>query len=362
MSLQILILTSICITLVWHLIDSRVGLNKEDLSELGIALLINIIFASLMAGTFTIYKNSKVKDTQIFNGEVLKKEIKRVSCSHSYQCMCVTQPNGPRICQTCYRHAYDLDYIVYTSVGDIKIKRIDSRGINVPPRFEQVKIGEPASLEYNYKNYLLSSKDTLFLDDYQSIKEKYSHYTNIPYPRTRDYYRINRVVDLMNSRESRKVSKEINDYLNDELKTLGKSHQLNIVVYITREDEDFFYHIINSINGGKQNDVILVLGLDKNVKYIKSTSFAKGTNNALLHNKIALFSSDLKTTPIKAEDSLTVIRDVLVLIKDNFKRVPPEQYQFKMDAIEIPVPLIIFIILLNIGCSVGINLFLSKQR
>lgn len=232
---------------------------KEGLIILGVqsVLLSAIVFGSLYG---------QGSDRQILNGQVTGKLSEEVSCEHSYECNCyyTTSCSGSgadrscsqtRHCSTCYEHSYDVDWRVKSSVGDVLINRVDRQGLDEPPRFSSVLVGEPFAKEGNYYNYIKASPFSIFNKSTLDSKVVVP-----PYISVYDYYRINRVVDFGNGF---KHDGTLNTLLNESLKTLGSTKKVNVVVVLHNKGQSFSEALKAKHLGGKINDVYVVLDITK---------------------------------------------------------------------------------------------------
>lgn len=108
---------------------------------------------------------SATDDTLILNGQVIGKERNQVNCEHAYRCNCrqsCSDKTCSQVCNTCFEHRNDWDWDVQSTVGVFTINRIDKRGSQEPPRWTEVKLGEPAANTYSYTNYLKAAPNSLF--------------------------------------------------------------------------------------------------------------------------------------------------------------------------------------------------------
>lgn len=263
-------------------------------------------------------------DTEILNGYVTGKERNQVSCEHQYVCgqSCSSDAKGNLSCVPIYcdEHNYDIDWDVHTTVGTIEIDRIDRQGVRQPPRWAQVKIGEPAATESSYMNYVLNNKDSLFSKSDRQFAEKFKDH--IPkYPRVYDYYRVSRVLNMSG------IDLPVdywNEYLNNTLKTLGAAKQVNIVWVVTSgQPIEYFQGLLYAWSGGKKNDVIVVTDIsrDMTINWGKSTSFVDGMNNMTLHSRNGQV---LTGKPM----GIAVFQEVAANISKEYQRVPMKEMDY----------------------------------
>lgn len=278
----------------------------------------------IQAGAYAAFSLGSAADVEILNGYVTGKTREKVSCEHQYQCgqTCSTDSKGNQSCVPIYcdEHDYDVDWDVHTTVGDLTIKRIDRQGLRQPPRWAQVKIGEPAAQDHLYQNYVLGNRDSLFSRSDEQFAQKFKDY--IPaYPKVYDYYRVNRVLNMSG------LNLPVgywNDYLNGVLKTLGAERQVNIVWVITSgQPIEYFQGLVYAWAGGKKNDVIVVTDITKDMKinWGKSTSFADGMNNMELHSRNGL---SLTGQPM----GIAVFQEVATNISKGYNRVSMKEMDY----------------------------------
>lgn len=235
------------------------GRGKITPKEFGLHLLAQLFIAIISAAV--IY-HQNVIDTETLNGAVINKKRVEVHCRHSYSCHCVTISCGKgcvsTICQTCYDHDYDVDWNVYSNIGDWGIDTLDRQGLKEPPRWTIVKVGEPVSKQDTYENYIKGAPGTLFKD--QGLEEKYK--AVMPdYPGTiYDYYRNDRVVTIGYALP------ELKQWVND-VSTLnsivGYQKGCNIILVVGRKlNREYFYALSQHWIGGKKNDITVLISMD----------------------------------------------------------------------------------------------------
>lgn len=314
-------LTLLIIPLIIIIIGSQFT-KKICWRELIMMIGAQIIIAGISC---VIVSCQNTQDVEVINGEVLSKTSKHVSCSHSYRCFCHQSCSGTgknrschEVCQTCYRHSYDVSWYVRSNIETITISRIDSQGLKEPPRWSRVKIGEPYATLQNYENYVKASPDTLFR--HQGSLEKYKN--SIPnYPdRVYDYYHINRLIEVgTNVSNKSKWNAEISE-IN---KRIGPKKQANFVLVFTNKPHDYFYALQQAWIGGKKNDIIVVIGLEHNnnkPKWVEVMAWAK--NKDIYVN---LRDDILELTTITPE---TLLPTVEADIMKYFIRKPMHDFEY----------------------------------
>lgn len=315
--------------------------SKISGPELAISI---AIFAVLSSVSWYFMNTAAIFDTQVLNGVVTGKDREIVHCRHSYSCHCRRDSKGNQSCDTCYEHPYDVDYTVNTSVGNIDIPSIDPQGLFPSPYWEAAKSGEPAAVEKTYLNYLKASPDSIFYHDPKSVK--------VPgYPRVYDYYKYNRVINVGTTADTSKL----NDDLNETLKSLGASKQVNIIVVLTNQSPATADDLRVGWLGGKKNDVIVVLGLDgQTIAWQKIFSWAE---NDIFNVELRDGLANLKTYNA---DSIAQI--VAAQIQKNFVRKSMKDYAYLMDDYHPAMWMIILYVILLWSVAGGLMYFMYKEE
>lgn len=207
-------------------------------------------------------------DVETWNGVITAKEKEKVSCSHSYSCNCHQVCSGSgkdqscsQVCDTCYEHSYDVNWFAKTSNGErVDVARLDSQGLDQPPRWSSISMGEPTSIPHSFENFIKGAPGTLFRKTGQDKK-----FAVPSYPEVYDYYRMNRLIAdsgmLYDAANWNADLSQINA-------RVGARKQVNAMVILTMQPREFFYSLEEKWIGGKKNDAILVIGVDSDLKPI----------------------------------------------------------------------------------------------
>lgn len=252
-------LSLLAIPVLIALLAFAFGKGEITLKEFGIHLLVQLIIAIISAAIIYHYN---VTDIETLNGSVTNKERVRVHCRHSYPCNpypCACGKSGCSTCwHTCYLHSYDIDWDVYTNIGDFTIDTIDSQGLKEPPRWTVVQKGDPVVRHNSYDNYIKGAPGTLF--KYQGLTEKYASIM-ATYPASiYDYYKKDRVVTINYPLQDLKGWNEDLSKLNSKV---GYDKECNVILVIgSKIDRDYFYALSQHWIGGKKNDIIVVIDMD----------------------------------------------------------------------------------------------------
>lgn len=302
-----------------------------NIAPVYLAIMVVLVFsATLIVGAVS----KKSEDLMILNGQVTGKSKVKVSCSHSYSCMCVTI-NKVQTCQTCYEHNHDFDWRVYSTVGGTEIERVDSQGVKEPPRFTKVIVGEPFSITKTYKNYIKGSPHSVF-KDYGAFKD-----VEVPsFPKVYDYYRVSHVIDW--NSEYKSGIRSIDKMLSDRLATASMKAKANVIIVFYSGSPDLIQALKVKNFGGRTNDLVIGLNLDKdgNIRHVSSFSWSK---NAIVDVKMRDIILDLKQINVMNQKIL-VDKIEYVLVK-YYQRRDNEEFKYLEANKEIPTWFYIVLIL-----------------
>lgn len=330
MNFFIIAVPALLILLIMKFRYSHEITTKECLYHFGavcvsIAIMMGITYASLYVS---------MSDTEILNGKVLSKSrdvewcnSQSSSCKHytwHERCSYYTDSKGKRqkSCESykVFDYAYEVDWHVKTSVDSHEIERVNRQGTKMPPRWAMVNIGDPASTTHRYINYLLGNKDSLFYQQQYEKDYTEAYKKSLPeYPQIYDYYRINHVINLTNVDDA-----GYNDYINNALRDMGASKQVNILLIMyPAKNAEFVKAVTGKWRGGKKNDVIMFAGIDDDgtVSKFSSTSFAQGMQNEFLH-------STLRMDALTEKMSLDLVQILVKDVNQHFKRLPNQEFEY----------------------------------
>lgn len=327
------------ILLLWVLYffsDRRTPIQFVGLATLGLFVVATFMTAMIAS--------SQVWDRQIMNGEVTKKYRDTVSCSHSYSCNCHTVTRGSgkdryttEECDTCYEHRHDYDWVVETTVGNLDIDRVNRQGDEEPPRFTKVVIGEPASREGTFKNYIKAAPQSLFNN--QLLQ---SPMPEVAYPNVYDYYRINRVL-CVGCTVPQVIRDRVNLRMNMALKQLGPKRHLNIVVVFTNQPQSYTQVLQARWVGGKQNDIVVLLNPGQ---WSSAFSFSKTT--------LVNYEMQDSINAVKFEgDYADALSDAIIAGTKSFVRKHMSEYEYLKADIHPSMGAIILCLILNLAFAVG---------
>lgn len=223
------------------------------------------IVAVLIGLCLLIAYNDKTTDVEVWNGQVTNKQRERVSCRHSYSCNCRQECSGSgnnrsctTVCDTCYEHNFDIDWKVLASTNEsARINTIDRQGLQMPPRWGDVYVGEPWASQHDFTNYIKANPDSVLFGtkgDMQKFGKMIPRYNAEIY----DYYKHDPVTNM----GVPNVDLAIWNWLIREVnKQLGPLKQVNVnLIFVPTNDRAYMLALKDAWMGGKKNDVDIVIG------------------------------------------------------------------------------------------------------
>lgn len=344
--------------LVWPFIAKRIWDTSINWTEMTIQI---VLVCAVTGATWGLGVYGQTQDTEIWNGQITNKLVNDGHYTRSYDCNCSTSCSGSgssrsctTVCQTCYEDHYTRSYDGYSTVGNFTFDSVDStsrirRNSFAPPMsYKNCQVGEPASREHGYTNYVQAVPESLF--NQSSGVETYAD--KVPaYPRVYNFYKINRVLQVGTSY---KYAQTLNDQLNAALKTLGPAKQANIIVILTGiNDPSYRYAVERAWLGGEKNDIVIFLGVDgDNITWVDIMTWALNKGNELFQVKLRDGLKKLGTI----EDPKVVSSTVVKYTKELYDRPEMKDFEYLQDAIEPPSWVIILAVIFAIGGSLGLTL------
>lgn len=345
------------IPLIWPLAAKLI--YKHEITFLEMALNVLVGVAIVLAGWYA-GKYGQMLDTEIVNGQVVSKYSEKVSCDHSYSCHCRPSCSGSgssrscsTTCDTCYEHAYDVDWKLKTTVGDIRISRVNRQGTIEPPRYTRASAGDPVAQSHTYVNYLKAAPESLFshLDKREAMEDFAGRLPAYP-GHVYDYHYVDRVLSLGVSLED---PAQWNTDLANALRDLGPSKEVNAVLVFTKDASPRIADALSgSWLGGKKNDVVVVIGAPQypNIEWVRVLSW---TPNELFKVKLRDALLDLKSIERNA-----VVNTLSTHIAQRYQRRHMQDFAYLESAIEPPRWVVILLVVVGLGSSVGLSIYLSR--
>lgn len=302
---------------------------------------------------FQLGKTMESRDYLIRNGEVTGKVRNHGTRIGTESCNC--NKNG---CSVCTYTIYTVDWIAKSNVGEIKLDHTESRSSFIyatsdPQIYKNVVIGEPAAVTKPYVNYVKAIPESLFNN---SSFKHHSYDKLIPeYPdNLHGKYKIKRVVKIGD------VAINTNGWdekLSVALKDWGFKRNANVVIVLTNEASDFATALSNKWINGRQNDIVVVFGLEKGTEKINWVKTFGWTNNEKFKLEIADELLKIKGD-VKIEDVLEVLNNKMqIFIERNLE----EDFDYLKDMVQ-PHPAWLFYTIVLTFAACAFALFFKRRH
>jgi len=307
------------------------------------------VTALVIFGIFAAGSVSQTRDTMFVNGVVTQLDPERQSCPigwndyrdsfcTEYRTRSVpdgqtcTTTNGRRSCTTNYKTQYNYiygweqRYFIRTTIQSYEIPRVDSQGVNTPPRFAEVQIGDPVASQVSYTNYIRGASNSLFNEQLPP-----DELPPIAYPSIRDFYHANRVI-VTGIESNTNFQQEWNSQLevvNSNIIETGA----NVIVVVTGYSQKFAEQLAQAWEAHNINDVIVVIGTDgQNVDWVDVRSWSSDSIvNIEIRDEI-LNLGTLDTTAITGIIESSIMSGYELQSMDNFEYladdIPPPTWAF----------------------------------
>lgn len=291
---------------------------------------------------WSLAKWGSTRDTENLNGRITRKIDGTQKCCHCQDVCTKKDDKGNCISyeEEC-SHFHDYYWKLATSVGDIDVE--DCSGYDNPPsEWERAFVGEPASVENGYTNYLLADPDSLMI---HGVTDKF----RVPkYPRVKGLYQVNHVVgDVSAPSGWQKEVREINA-------DLGHSNQVDVTILLTSEKDPTYAQAVeaNWLYGPK-NSLNIVMGVDgDSIRWVRVVTFSK-----VEMLKVRL-RDQLQGLSLNDPKVLNIIRSE---IKSGFHRTAMADFAYLASSAQPKGWALFGLIVLQLVVSVGLSILMHTK-
>lgn len=314
--------------------------------------------------------HSQTSDVMLVNGVVIDTEARRESCNQLWSdwpdgfCTnqqtrrvrdgetCTTDSEGKKSCtpryKTQYRSVYpwEIRYFVRSDIpSGYEIRRVDAQGVQVPPRFAEIEIGDPVTMEVSYTNYIKGAADTLF-------NQKLEEVPPIAYPSTFDYYKVRRVIYFGAPADSGTVEQWNEDLsvLNSEI----RETRANVIINVVGEDQSWAEGLAQAWDAHNINDVVVSIGVEQDrIVWVDVRSWSK---NELVD--IVIRDEIMSIGTIDPQRINAVIKDA---VTSNFEMQDMSAFEYLADDIDPPTWLYVIVGIILLIVTPITSIFLSRN-
>ncbi|MND77236.1 hypothetical protein D3C80_689060 [compost metagenome] len=208
-------------------------------------------------------------DTELISGAVTKKERVYDEEIETYICGHDSHGNAKYCTRTIPRWRWD----IISNIGDSYSDYTYSKN-RMPEIYAATQVGDPYSDTRTFKNYQRVSSQTVKFNRELEYKGWLP-----PYPAIYGGFKVSRAFSLVDGVDQRELSKA----LSIAHRSWGPSYGANAIVVILNDATDiasFREALYTKWNGGKKNDAVLILKLDKENKVSDVRTFGRSSDNA----------------------------------------------------------------------------------
>ena len=306
---------------------------ETGIQILSVSIILGIVWA---AGSW-----SQTHDTEIWNGEVTKKTREHDQYTESYKCRCHQSCSGSgdsrschEVCSTCYREHYTVDWFLDSTIGTIRLQKLDRTSRSVyktpdPADYIAAYVGEPCSDTRGYTNYIKAVPDSLF----NMADAEYEQFDSLipSYPTVYGKYHVDHVITM--GMGSNVEIRDWNNYLAGKLKKLGPASQANVIVILVNTADQTYRHALETAwLGGKKNDVIVLAGVTNypQIDWVDTITLGQNADNGLMTVKIR----DELTALGSIESGQAFIDVIATNVAQHFDRKPMADFEYLKDDIQ----------------------------
>jgi len=154
---------------------------------------------------------------------------------------------------------------------------------------------------------------------------------------------------------------EVSRLLNRELMELGKHKEVNLLVYVVGTGDINFRHALHEFwDGGKQNDVIVIVGASS-FPAIDWVDVIAWTDHELFKETLKDRVRALKSLENAGALVSAIVGQAQASGEEGFKRKPMEDYQYLVAEIRLPVWATFLLIIVVIGLTIPFLMFFCNN-
>lgn len=345
-------------SLIWPFVAKKLWPHEITWGELAINIAVGLAITSV---AFGVSRHISISDTAYQNAPLVSKNSERVSCEHSYTCNCRESCSGSgesrscsTTCDTCYDHLYDVNWLLNSALGSVKVPRVNRQGTVEPPRYKIAAKDDAMTIPYSYQNYVKSAPDSLFSGAaYTTLKEEFKGVMPAYPENIYDLHYLNRVlaVNLALPEESK---------WNSELATMlaktGVSTTANaVVVFANVADRNFGAALRAHWIGAKHNELVVVIGVTDYPEIAWVDVFGWSESELA---KVQLRDDVLE---LKTVDRPAVLALISKTLNNGFVPRSPEDFAYLEDEIELPTWIFVLLLIGSGGLSFGLSMVLASN-
>ncbi len=303
---------------------------------------------TLITICFQMAKWKSLEDTEHWNGRILSKHHGTESCCH---CRSVCDRRDSKgNCTSSHEecdHIFDYWWSVKVSTGDTLNDGCNGSSFT-PSWWGKARIGDPASVEHGYQNYLRADSDSLFA--HHTAHKKYLHDVPQGIPPVHDWFRVEKVIARGVS-----IPKGWNEGLQEINADLGKKKQVDLLVYLTNSaDPTYADAVEEKWLYGPKNAVIVVLGIPEG----RAIAWARVVSISKIEALKISLRDNLQGRALDDPEILSFLRKE---VEEKFHRTPMEEFSYLASAAKPQGVWLFLLFLATIVISVGLAIWMHRE-
>jgi hypothetical protein len=333
-----LLLVPILVSAGFFLICKGTVTWKEFLLQIGVCLLV-------IVGGYFLAKWGALRDTEHLNGRITAKAEGTQHCCHCHDVCDSRDKKGN--CTSSHEvcsHFHDYWWALKTTVGEISIENC-SGSSSEPRDWANARVGEPATVDHGYTNYLKADPNSLLV---HSAMNQYG--VRVPrFPEVYGHYKVNPVIGV-----GVPVPEGWQEAVREVNADLGALKQVDVTVILTSiQDPTFAQAIESKWLYGPKNSLNIIIGADGDkASWVRVVTFSRV--EAL---KVRL-RDDIQG---KALAGLDIPNTIHTLIRDQFKRTPMAEFEYLARSATPSTPWLVALYILGLALSIGLGVYMHKN-
>lgn len=314
---------------------ATITLKEVFLQFIGVSLII-------VMGYF-IARYCGLRDIEHWNGRITRKDHGTQKCCHCHdECDSRDKKGSCTSSHQVCAHFYDYWWSLRTTVGTISVENCAGWDF-APALWNAARVGEPATIENAYTNYLRANSESLFV---HAVKSPYAERIP-PYPIVHGLYKVEPVISDGPAFPAawQDAFREINaDY--------GASKQVDVAVLVTGVSDPVYAQAVESKwLYGPKNSMTVVLGVGEG-----RISWARVVSISKIEELKIFLRDELAGKPLSA-DIPGIVRNA---VRTKFERTPMAEFEYLASTAAPSMGWLVFLYVIGVLLSGGCSIYLHR--
>jgi hypothetical protein len=289
-------------------------------------VIMEMILLTVVMISFFYARMSSLDDVEHWNGRITGKTNGSMNCCHCRtECDTCWDSDGSSYSCNCHEvcdHSADYYWNVQVSTGDsVTIRRCEPNRHRVPRAWIDAFVGEAASVQHTYTNYLRADSSSLLREEVDG-NEGYRAIVP-PFPSIYSHYKVNKLLTVGGLRVPPRWRTGLREINAD----LGRSRQVDVVmVFVSNADPTFADALAERWLKGPKNALTIVSGVgeDMKISWVRVITISRVESL-----KITLRDG---LTGLSINDPETALDLVRQAVANQFVRTPMAEFEYLASA------------------------------